>query len=428
MKFIKKFIGEDKQLIKDNFILFSTTMVLHLLGFLFHFYVSRKLGPIDYGIFGSLLSVIYLFTVPLNTIQTAISKFVANFKVENNYRKINFLLRASLKKLAVYGVIGTVIFIALSPFVSKFLNTSITPLIVLSFFILFALLLPINRGTMQGLQKFKPLGFNLALEGIVKLFGGILLVSIGWGVSGAIGAFVLAYIIPFAFGFYPIKSIFKERKESFNTKNVYKYSIPVVIMLLSLTAFYSLDVILVRHFLDPLQVGFYAALSLIGKVLFFGSFSIVQVMFPKVAELYAMNKPHKKILYKSLIFVSIFCMVSLLMFYLFPNFFVNLFFGKDYLEVSKYLVLFSVFITFLSLNFTLSFYNVSLNRYKFIYLLIVFNILQIALLSIFHSSIMQVIYILLFLMVVLFVILLLITRFSNETVYNNPSKERREEN
>ena len=71
------------------------------------------------------------------------------------------------------------------------------------------MLLPINRGTLQGLQRFKGLSLNLVIEGTVKLFGGIILVLLGFGVYGAIISIVLAYVIPYFAGFYPLKDILK---------------------------------------------------------------------------------------------------------------------------------------------------------------------------------------------------------------------------
>jgi len=423
MKLLKNLNIEDRHLLKDNITLLSTTMVLHILGFLFHFYSSRKLGPVDYGVFGGLLSLVYLITVPFNTIQTSISNFVARFSVKKEEGKIHYLVKASLKKLTIYGILGVFGFFVFIPFLANFLHVGKMPLFVLSFFILFALLLPVIRGVLQGTQQFKHLGFNLMLEGIVKLVGGILLVSWGWGVGGAVGAFVLAYAIPLAFGFFPLKNIFKEPKQSFETKEVYKYSFPVILMLLSLTAFYSLDVILVKHFIDSVQAGYYAALSLLGKTIFFASFSIVQVMFPKVVSLHAEKKPTKHVFYKSFLLVLLICASAVALFSIFPSFFVKLFFGNAYMMITNYLVPFSLFISSLSLVAVLSFYQVSLSKKKFIFLLFFFNILEIVLLSIFHSSLLQVIYILLYLLLSLCALLFLYTVFSHETNYHHPGKE-----
>src|SRR3989344_1101942 len=84
----------------------------------------------------------YLLTVPFNTIQTAISKFVSQFKVNNAYGKIHFLLNASFKRLFLYSVLGAIIFLLISPFLANFLHVPLHPVWVVSLFLFFALLLP----------------------------------------------------------------------------------------------------------------------------------------------------------------------------------------------------------------------------------------------------------------------------------------------
>ncbi len=75
---------------------------------------------------------------------------------------------------------------------------------------------------------------------------------------------------------------------------------PVLIMLISLTSIFNIDVLLVKHFFDSINAGYYAALSLLGKMIFFGSWSVSMVMFSKVSEAYALNKNYKNILKKGI--------------------------------------------------------------------------------------------------------------------------------
>jgi len=50
-------------------------------------------------------------------------------------------------------------------------------------------------------------------EGIFKLVSGILLVSIGFGVSGAIGGFTIAYLLAFILTIYFLSKYFKIKPE-----------------------------------------------------------------------------------------------------------------------------------------------------------------------------------------------------------------------
>lgn len=408
LKTIKNKIKENKEFLKDNFILFSGLFILNVLGYFFHFYAGRKLGPEDYGIFGSLLSLVYIILMPLNSLQAIISKFVSNFKVKNEYNKIAYLISRSLKKLFIIGVIVTIIFWIVSPLIASFLKIEkLSSLVIVSFIIIWGILVLLIRGLLQGLQKFKLLGLSYIIEGIGKFGCGVLLISLGFGVNGAIGSLVLSYIVAFILVFIFAIKFLRMKKEKFDTWEIYKYALPVFLMLISLTLFYSIDVLLVKHFLSPIDAGYYAALSLLGKIIFFGSLSVSMVMFPKVSESHILNKDHKNILYKSLLLILSFGGAVSLFYFLFSRFTVNLLFGKDYLEITNLLGLFGIVITIFSLIYILSFYYASINKTKFIYLLILFNLLEAILIWFFHNSLMQIIIILLIIFSILFLIMIL---------------------
>lgn len=408
-------------LVKDNITLFITNIIMGFFVFLFHFYMGRVLGPASYGVIGVILSIVYVFNIPLTTIQTGIAKFAANFKVKNKFGEIHYLFKSSIKRLFIFGLITLVLFLLLSPFIASYLKIDVLQLIILSPFIIFVLLVPINRGMLQGLQKFKGFGINLISEGTSKFFLGILLVAIGFGVNGAIGAIVLSLVIAFFIGFYPLKSIMSKKIKKFNTKDVYKYSMPVLFMLIGLTALYNIDILLVKHFFTDVKAGHYVAIATLGKILFFGSYSITQVMFPKVSESYTKKKPHKHLLYKSLLMMLVFLVPLTLVYFLFSEFIINIIYGEAYLSVANLLGWFAVIMGIFSLIYTIAFYNLSINKTKFLPILILFNLLEIILIQIFHNSLTQIITILLILMSVLFIIMFLQTIISKDgkTLYNN---------
>ena len=408
---IKKLISYYKKsrFLKDNIILFIGSIVSGVLGFIFHFYMGRILGPANYGILGVILSIIYIFSIGLNTLQIGITKFTSDFNAKKEYSKVSYLINRSVKKLTIYGIMLLIIFILITPLLSKFLNITVTPLLIISPSIIFLMLLPINRGSLQGLQRFKGLSLNLVIEGTVKLFSGILLVLLGFGVYGAIISIVLSYAISFFAGFYPLKDIIKINKKKFDTKKVYKFSLPILIALISLTLMYSIDLILVKHFFNAVEAGYYTAASSLGKVLFFATLSISQVMFPKVSELYNKNEKHKHLLIKSLLINLIIIIPAIIIYYLFPRLIVNILFGPKFLEIIPYIGPFAVIMGLFSLIYAITLYKLSINKKRFLYILILFNILQIILIIIFHSSLIQVINVLIFYMLSLFITMFLLT-------------------
>ena len=151
--------------IKDNFILLIGTAIVNILGFLYHFYVGRTLGPEAYGILGAILSLLYVISIILNTIQTSLTKFFSHLNATNQPKKINYLLVKSNKKLFIYGILITLIFLALSPLIASFLKISTKPVFVLALLIPFSLTLPIIRAFLQ-IRDFGAFAayFELAFE------------------------------------------------------------------------------------------------------------------------------------------------------------------------------------------------------------------------------------------------------------------------
>ena len=75
--------GRKDSLIRDSFILFTASSIVNVGAFIFHLIMGRFLGPANYGILGTLLTIVYIVNVPINVIQTTIKKFVSQFKALN---------------------------------------------------------------------------------------------------------------------------------------------------------------------------------------------------------------------------------------------------------------------------------------------------------------------------------------------------------
>lgn len=401
--------------------LFIGSLFSGVLGFIFHFSMGRILGPAGYGVLGVILSIIAIMGIGLNTLQTGVTKYASNLDAKKEYSKISYLIHKLIKKLTLYGMILVVAFIIITPMLAKFLHIGILPLLIISPCVIFLMLLPINRGVLQGLQRFKALSWNLVAEGTVKLFGGIILVLLGLNIYGAIISIVLSYAIPFFLGFSPLKDITKRKKKEFNTREIYKFSIPILIALISLTLMYSTDIILVKHFFSEVEAGYYAAVSKLGLILFFATLSISQVMFPKVSELYNRKKSHKPLLYKSMLTSLMIIIPAIIIFYSFPKLIINILFGPQFIDAVPYVGPFAVIIGLFSLIYIITFYKLSTNKKRFLYILIFFNIIEIVLIYLFHSTLAQVVNVLMVYMSLLFITMFSLTLFNskNGKIINN---------
>ncbi len=417
IRLLKK-IKQDK-FYKHSLMLFSAMMFLNIAGYLFHFIIGRKLGPEDYGVFGVVLSIDTILIAPIFAIQTIISNFITKLKVNKSYGKISYLLKISYKKLTILGLIFLVIFLSLIKSIANFLNIpTVVPLMIVGVTVVFSLLLPINRGALQGLQDFKNLSLNLIYEGLTKFIIGVGLVFLGFKYNGAITGITLSLVIPFFLIFPAIKKILKKPKVKFDPKPIYKYTLPVFTAIFILGSFYTLDIILVKHFFDPIIAGYYIALAIFGKIIFFGSIAITQVMFPKVTEYHKLKTSSRKLLYKSLSIVFLFSLAVTLFYFIFPKFTVVTLYGKEFLPIAPLLGFFGIFMSIVSMLYVFVFYNLAIDRFRFVWFLIFGSILEIILINLFHNTLLTVVKILIFISIFIFIIMFLYTFLISKKLSN----------
>jgi len=403
----------NEKLIKDNIYLASGILAFGLAGYFFHFYAGRKLGPEDYGTLGAMLSILYIATIFTLFIQLAITKIVSNLHDRKEEKKITYILKHN-RIYWIYGIISAAAILAATPILRYYLGIQLwIPFLIIAAIMTYTYILSLNMGVMQGLQNFKQLAAVYWSEGIGKIAAGVILIGIGLGVSGGVSAFGIAYLIGLIATVLFLTKLKKNEEEKFQDKTI-KRSLPLLIVLFSLSLMYSIDVILVKHYLQNAEVGFYTALSTIGKVIFFASNSVSFVMFPKISETKT-EKENKNVLYKSLLLILLISTPIILFYASFPSVVTGLLFGNQYAAINSYIYLFGIVMALYALIYTFCFYNLSLNKTKFIYILLISNVAQIIGIIMFHESIKQVVYVMLAFMALLLASLFMIKERKNET-------------
>lgn len=381
---------EDK-ILKHGSIIFFATFISIFLGYVFHFYMARVLGPEDYGILGSIISLIYIFSVPSTVVATALAQVVAEQKGVGSYGKIKSIILQSIKKLSFIGFVIFIIILLLSPVFKNILNlSSVIPVVLLGFSLVFITILPSPRGVLQGLQEFNGLGFNMIIEKAALLFIGVLLVYLGMGVNGAILSYGLSALVVLILGLIPLKSILKIENEKIDV-SFYKYASTIIILLFCITIMSNIDILFVRKYFSSEVAGYFNAMKTLGLVVYFISLSLGGVLLPKVSELDTLNKSHGFLLRKTLIYFCVLLVVILFSYAIASDIIINILFGSDYSSISKYLVWYSLSMGLLSFAIIYMVYDMSSKKTAFRYPLVFFTFLQIFLLKLFHTTLDQII-------------------------------------
>lgn len=360
------------------------------LNYLYHLIAGRLLGPSLYGELASLISIIGLLGIIPSAVSLVIVKQVSSTKSKP---EINSLISWFKEKMFMISLIFALIILISSSFISSFLHISrVSYLFLISLSFFFSLQSGFNRSILQGLLKFKEMVVSILVENGAKLLSTMFLIILGLAVNGA----MMSLIFASAIGLYLTNYYLKVKKGKIvkvspNIKSMIILTIPVLIQSVSTTSIYSSDVVLVKHFFSAHDAGIYASLSTLGKIIFFGAGPISAVMFPLVAKRNSKGESYKNIVIYSFIATALFAITTCFIYFIIPEFAINLLFGPAYLESSKLLIWFGIFMSLFTLSFLLINFGISLGKNKIVILPLIGALLQIILISYYHQTLYSVV-------------------------------------
>lgn len=386
------------------------------LNYLYHLVVGRLLGPSSYGEFASLISIIGLLGIIPGAVSLVIVKQVSSAKSEDEK---NNLIKWFKNRAFIVSLSFALLMLIVSPFISSFLKiNNFTYILMISVLFLFSLQTGFNRSILQGVLKFNEFVVSILLENATKLVVSVILLFLGFAVSGALAAFIFASLLALYLTNYylKVKNIDNQEVKT-NIKPLLFLIVPMLIQTISITSIISSDVVLVKHFFSSHEAGIYASLSTLGKIIFFGAGPITTVMFPLVSKKNSKGEEYRKVLFYSFAATAFFALGICLFYFLTPTIAINLLFGSLYLESSNLLIWFGVFMSLFTLSSLLINFGISLGRNKIVILPLFSAILQIILISLFHKTLFMVIIISSGVTALLLVNLLIYLSFDKELMY-----------
>ncbi|MEM5835089.1 MAG: oligosaccharide flippase family protein [Candidatus Aenigmatarchaeota archaeon] len=402
-KKVDNFLDKDDMLLRHGLaIAFANTLAM-LINYFYQLITGRLLGPASYSIFGSLVAITYIFSVFGGVINTSIAKFCSEYK--DDYGKIKTIFLRYSVKLLLISFFSFAIFYLLSPLISRTLGIdSYILIIMIGILIPISFLFSLFSGIMRGLQMFYKYSILTILHPILKFAIGIPLLILGFGVFGALFGFVSSSILICILSFLFLTFLLTSESMKIESKEIIKYSFPVLIISLCINSMINLDIILVKAIFSETEAGFYIASSTLMKVIFWIAGSIIFVMFPKISS----NKEKAKDILKStLLYIISFSIIVLIFVALFSDFATIFTFGKEFANASPLLLPFGIAILIVSLNQVIANYslaigkNVTFSSLSFI----IFSIIQFLLIYLLHSSLLMVIYDIIIANLMLFILL-----------------------
>lgn len=377
---IKKLPFSFQQALKGSTVLFAAMMLVNILNYGYALVLGRIFGPAQYGAYASFMSLFLLITLLPMTLQQIGAKYAATGESVINY---------NLKLAAIIGTTLGVVLVITSKQLSNIINLPYMWLIGLGAVLPFYALLGVLRGEAQGKQAFVSLGSNLVLEHLTKIFLTPFALMIAPMASGAVLATLVA--LPLT-----LTSLWRYLKRTalqiISQAEVYSYALPILVNLSAQAIIINSDVLMVNALLPAQDAGIYAAIALIGRVIFYGSWAISAAFFPMVAARHREGKPHQGLLYMALAGVALVSLTVTAGCALFPNLVINLLFGEAYLGGAHLVAPYAIMTTLYALANVVSSHYLALGSHRAGYLPLLGAFAQIIAILFLHDSTLQVIY------------------------------------
>ncbi|MDH3706636.1 MAG: oligosaccharide flippase family protein [Acidimicrobiia bacterium] len=258
------------------------TLVASASNYALNVILGRWLGPAAFGEVALMLTLLMLSTVITTSVQLVTAKTVAEAASdgERSAAIVHVRRRAGRVALVVAGVV-----VLVSPALASALQVR-QPLavIVMAVGLPVHLRLAVDRGILQGDLRLGRVAASFVAEAAARIGSSVVFVLLGWGVVGATIGLNLAFVGGLAMTVARTRVGASGSLTADQATRLRAAGRQVSVLLVATTIINNGDVVAAKFFLDPSTAGRYAAIALVGRAIFFLSWSAQQAVVPVAAR------------------------------------------------------------------------------------------------------------------------------------------------
>lgn len=395
-----------QKLLGGSLTLLAGSGLVGVTNLIYNVVTARMLGPTGFAHATAVYTLLMLASAITLSFQVVCAKYVASR--ETDTEKAAIFTRLHLQAWMAGTSIGVLLFL-FNHALNHYLNLPSPALItLLALGTAFYIPLGVRRGYIQGIHAFRALALNFMLEGVTRLGGAYLLMSLGLGVKGAVWASVIAVIASYLLA----KPSPGFRLRARRIAMPFGEGVQAIVFFSGQVVINNFDIVLVKHFFDSKEAGIYAAVSLVGRLVNMCAWSVVNTMFPVSAGARSSDREARPVLFMSLFLVFLILSVLILGLWAIPSFLWRMLFGSHF-ELANFgglaplLILYAITTGIYSLSSVMITYEMSRKIANTSWIQLAFSGALVLGICAFHQNLRQVIFVQLALMIVLFVVVAL---------------------
>jgi O-antigen/teichoic acid export membrane protein len=385
------------RMLRGSVILLFSTGLVSATNLLYNIAIARGLGPAGFGHATAIYTLLMLLSAVTLAYQLVCSKLVA--KSPDLAGKVA-IYRDLLRRSWQTGLlVGTLIALG-SNLIAQYLHLpSARDIVLLGFGTAIYVPLGVRRGMVLGLYDFSRLAVNFVLEALIKIIGALVLLYYGLGVTGVIAAVVGSIAVAYlAAGPGVPVTVYA----STQGRASFREGMQAIVFFCGQVIISNLDILFVKHYFVADVAGQYAAVALVGRVVYMFSWSVISSMFP-VSAASTQRKASRTVLKTALWVVASITTMFTLIAWMAPTSLWRAVLGATFLNAShvpfsSLLASYSAMTSVYSIAVVLLAYEMSRKIANATWVQLAFSALLPAGIALFHDSLQQVIMVQLLLM------------------------------
>jgi len=253
--------------------------------YVFHFVLSRRLGPGAYGTLVTFLSIGVMVSVVGNSLGTVAMQETAKLWATHLEAAIASFVRRTLPfALAASIAIALALIVASMP-LAAYLHVQ-QPLLwaLLGAYVAVQILAAYARGAAQGAHRFAIFALSFVGEGAVKVGLAVWLVILGFGVAGALGGLIASAVTVLAIALPPIISGGTVRTwQQGEQRKLGRSALLVMAVTAAVNALLYIDMLFAKHHFRAEVAGYFGAAGTVARTIPYAASFIALILMPKAA-------------------------------------------------------------------------------------------------------------------------------------------------
>jgi len=331
-----------------------------------------------------------IVSAPLAVLPLVFSRYTVQL-AESGLSQVKTLLVQGFKFLS-FGASGLLLVgLFFTPTIKNYLHlASVTPALIMVFYLFLSLLLPTLLGVIQGLHRFLAFGLAASSISLFRLLSGLLLI-LAWdlGVNGALLSGTVGILAALVIAIWCLRDLRRVAGQTLPQGFFQKmrgYSFPVFVSTTMVMTLGNLDLVLVRHYCSPEESGLYSIAAILGRIALYLPGVLIVVLFPEAAKAQTTGNEDSRILWVSLGMTILLGGSFALVCTLWPEQIIVLLFGEKYQAAAGLLKIISLAMAMLAVANVIFTYSMARSEFKFLWPLVMGVGMMLLLIFNFHDS------------------------------------------